>query len=322
MCVRSPRMETSKNPTCVHHPYPVKSPIPDEEEFRVLCLDSGSGAFAQAQKLVGKFTEQGILAIVTVMMLSAQAPFGEKPSEEVADYGMKAIRKAYVNMGFTTIIIACNTLNIAMSKHKCFESLAKDFPDLQLLNVVEIAADYIKQCVPKTKKLLTLATPKSKEQKGHQIAVPQHNTITVGCPEFAPLIDAGKEESDEMRRCTRTYLKSIAIKDLLACTYLWLACTHYPLALKVILEEWEEIIRGVSEEMKQPIKVIDPAVIVANILCEERLKEQNGKRKFLNPDLAYTTIECWTTGRKEDVFKTLIHRDCHYNEGDLTEFNL
>ena len=83
--------------------------------------------------------------------------------------------------------------------------------------------------------LATAATIRSGsyEQRLHGKAEGLH-TVPVACPDFVPLIEAGKAESEELRRAAQAYIAPIKAAG---CDTVILGCTHYPLASRILQEE-------------------------------------------------------------------------------------
>lgn len=157
---------------------------------------------------------------------TARVPYGTRDADTLIGFARQNI--AFLQrMGATQVLIACGTISSVLPK-QVWSALP-----LPCLGVVEAAVNAA--LVGKPARVGILATPATIRSdsyaKALRTAAPTVQTVSVACPDFVPLIEAGKANSDEMRCAAAGYLAPVLQAD---CDTVILGCTHYPLAAPVL----------------------------------------------------------------------------------------
>lgn len=206
---------------------------------------------------------------------SANAPYGEKPVEEVRRLSADCARRL-LDAGCKAIVVACNTATSA-----AITDLRLAHPGVPIIGI-EPAVKPAAQA-DDSSTVLVLATPLTiHEQKYQNLAAAfchEANVISLPCAGLAEMIDSGVLEGPELER----YLQELFF-PFRHCSvdYMVLGCTHYPFILPAIRRCFE-----------RPVAVIDGSSGTARQL-RRRLEETRlltrrttpGEVRFENSDPA------------------------------------
>lgn len=230
-------------------------------------LDSGIGGLSVLKEVKKILPQESIKYFAD----NKRQPYGSKNRKEIEVYVFQII-KFLLKKGIKACVIACNAATAAG-----LEGTKAHF-EIPIIGVIEPGIEAV---VRETGKgligvIATEFTIKSKiYQKEIKKIVPWVKIFTNSCPEFTPLVEAGKFDDFQTYQIAKEYLnplKRVKINTLL------LGCTHYPFLYKVI-----------SKIMGPEVKLIDPAINTAKALKEE-LKIRGLLKKNGNPtDIYYTT---------------------------------
>ena len=206
---------------------------------------------------------------------TAHMPYGDKSPELIKRYSVQ-IADFLVSKGCKAIVIACNTAS-SLAYKEVVEHVGELIP---VINVIEPVAEYVTQHYP-DKKIGVIGTkgtigsgiyPK-KIKKLNKNA----NVTSLATPLLAPMIEEGFYNNNISRTIINSYLSK---KNIVDADVVILACTHYPLIKKEIIQFY-----GKRAE------VVDSSDVVAAYL-EKVLRENNllstaksaGKHEFYVSD--------------------------------------
>ncbi len=189
-------------------------------------FDSGLGGLTALRRLRALAPECDIIYFGD----TARVPYGPRDTETLISFARQNV-EFLRRQGAVRVLVACGTISSVLPK--------EDWAALPLpcQGVIHSAAD---AALAATKNgrigiLATAATIRSGsyEQRLHGKAEGLQ-TVPVACPDFVPLIEAGKAESEELRRAAQAYIAPIKAAG---CDTVILGCTHYPLASRILQEE-------------------------------------------------------------------------------------
>jgi len=151
---------------------------------------------------------------------SKNAPYGEKPSEEILQLSIKNT-EILLDKGCKLIIVACNTATT-----NAIDYLRKNYavPFIGIEPAIKPAAIYSKTGAVGVLATKGTLTSKLFEKTSNEFA---KNIITIeqNGEGLVPLIEAGKTNSPETKQLLLKYLIPMLPHNL---DYLVLGCTHYP----------------------------------------------------------------------------------------------
>lgn len=189
-------------------------------------FDSGLGGLTALRKLRALAPQCDIIYFGD----TARVPYGPRDTETLIRFARENV-EFLRRQGAVRVLVACGTISSVLPK--------EDWAALPLpcQGVIHSAAD---AALAATKNgrigvLGTAATIRSGSYT-QRLNSKTKNLVTVpiACPDFVPLIEAGKAESEELRRAAREYVGPI--KEA-GCDTVILGCTHYPLASRILAEE-------------------------------------------------------------------------------------
>lgn len=182
-------------------------------------IDSGLGGYTFYHTLTQHFPDKSFTLIVD----QANAPFGEKSKEELLEIGTRLLNKM-VQMNIETILFGCNTLSAAT-----FKELETEFPELNLINIIDITVKEVKK---DANRILVIGTSATIKQKSYSRALSRHAKNSWinehATPKLVPLIE-GLADDEDIDTTLQEILEGKTKVDTLV-----LGCTHYPLIKKNI----------------------------------------------------------------------------------------
>lgn len=196
-----------------------------EKPFRgyIGVYDSGVGGISVLREIVKQLPHENILFFGD----SANAPYGEKSTEEILGLSMR-IADRMVDEGVKAIVIACNTATSASAK----EIRAKYEAQMPIIGVepaIKPAAE-----AREGSRVLVMATPATlrldKFKKLEEKLEPRAEFVPVACPGLAIRIEQGNLDAPDL----------LSLLDSLIGSYrgrvdsVVLGCTHYPFVKKAI----------------------------------------------------------------------------------------
>lgn len=230
-------------------------------------LDSGIGGLSVLKEVKKLLPQESIKYFAD----NKRQPYGSKNKNEIEAYVLQII-KFLLKQGIKACVIACNTATAAGLER------AKVHFDIPVIGVIKPGAE---AAARETKNgiigiIATEFIIKSKiYQKEIKKLTPHVKIFANSCPEFTPLVEAGKFEDFHTYQIAKKYLNPLKKAKI---DVLLLGCTHYPFLYKII-----------SEIIGPEVKLIDPAINTAKVLKKE-LKTRGLLKKNGDPvDIYYTT---------------------------------
>ncbi len=219
-------------------------------------LDSGVGGLTILEEVHKVIPEYDTLYLGD----TAHAPYGNKTHDELVALVWNGCTWLFAQ-GCELIILACNSAS-ASALREIQQTKLQEYPGKRILGVIRPTVEELARSGHKRVVVLsTVATkesgayPREFKKLGATIEV-----ITHACPQWVPMIEAGKAASDEMRE---DVLREIAAFEQEAGEYdaVLLACTHYPyvhrlveqaLARKVpVYNQGELVARSLADYLKR-----------------------------------------------------------------------
>lgn len=238
-------------------------------------FDSGFGGLTILKEMVTVLPEFDFLYLGD----NARAPYGSKSFETVYDYTLQCVKWFLEQQGCPLVILACNTASAKALRTIQQQDLPNINPDARVLGVIRPTSEIIGQ-FSKSGHVGVLGTTGTVESKSYLIEIgkffPDVKVTQEACPEWVSLVENNNINSPEADFHIKKHIDSLLEKDIQTDTFL-LACTHYPLLMRKIMEHTPE---GVS--------VISQGEIVARSLADylkrhteiEEKCSKTGERKF------------------------------------------
>ncbi|MFO0703410.1 MAG: glutamate racemase [Patescibacteria group bacterium] len=164
---------------------------------------------------------------------NANAPYGEKSSEEIYDLTIKGIEFLF-SKNCSLVILACNTASTVLPKIQQ-EWLPVHHPDKKVLGIIRPTAENIIK--NNGQKLYLMATPATVSAKSYEKELVKLGSNVkidpIACPGLAKAIeDSGGQTTKEVVETIRKVLSPVNFAD--TNTSIYLACTHYEFVEKEI----------------------------------------------------------------------------------------
>lgn len=208
-------------------------------------FDSGSGGLTVLSAIREVMPSADILYFGDIK----NAPYGSKSNSELSVLTVRAI-ELLQKKGAQSIVSACNSVSASLAV-SLFDALS-----LTPAQLIEMVGPTVSSFKNSSARLLLVATPATIESEIYQNAFHMigKEVATVAIPDLAPAIEFGSSEK-EIEKIIRDAFQDVKQDDF---DVLILACTHYPLVLKVF-----ERVFGSS------LHLFDPALAVG-----ERVKKR------------------------------------------------
>ncbi len=190
-------------------------------QLPIAVFDSGVGGISVLRELVRQMPGENFLYYGD----SANAPYGDKPLEQVRDLTLKAARQL-VDRGIKALVIACNTATSA-----AIHLLRSQYPELIVIGIepaLKLAADRF----PNGNIGVMATSVTLREEKFcHQVQRFQDaHILRIPAPGLVELIEQGKADAPE----TEALLQKLLAHQIGKLDALVLGCTHYPFASRTI----------------------------------------------------------------------------------------
>lgn len=236
-------------------------------------FDSGLGGLTVARQVMKVLPKENIVYFGD----NGRVPYGERPREVIVEFS-KQISRFLIKKGAKMIIIACNTATAA-----ALDALKEEF-DLPIIGVISAGARMAASATKNGKIGVIGTTYTIKSEAYHKkIKELRHDVEVYGspCPKFTPLIEGGKQDSQELIEAAQEYLAPLKEKGV---DVLVLGCTHYPIVAKHL-----------QKIMGDSVTLVDPAIATAEE-AKALLDEKGGRNEGnLSPTyLFYTTGDAST----------------------------
>ena len=197
-------------------------------------FDSGVGGFTVLKKVIELCPNTSFIYLAD----TARLPYGIKTKKEIIQIA-EEVSSWFSLQNIDAFLVACNTTNaIALD-------VIKKNLDVPVFDLIGSAASIINES-----RVGVLATPSTVKTKAYTNAIlefkPKTFVIEQSCPEFVPMIEMDKINSDEITDIAIEYLKPLLNQKV---DSLILGCSHYPLIAPLI-----------TEILPSSVKLIDPAM--------------------------------------------------------------
>jgi len=183
----------------------------------IAVLDSGVGGLTVLKEIMRQLPRESILYFGD----TARAPYGPRPAEEVVQFTCEIVDYLQ-QFRPKMIVIACNTATAVALQ------VVQDRVDVPVVGVIRPGA---RAAVGRSKSgvigvIGTEGTIGSGayEKALHQLS-PRLQVISIACPAFVPLVEAGNFHSEHTREIVAAALSPFQSEQM---DCLILGCTHYP----------------------------------------------------------------------------------------------
>ena len=212
-------------------------------------FDSGVGGISVLKELVALLPKENYLYFGD----SANAPYGEKTTEEVRKLTLQAAEMFFAR-GAKALVVACNTATSA-----AIHILRERYPDKIIIGIepaLKVATDRF----PAGHIGIMATAVTLREEKLHHLLerFPQATVEKIGAPGLVELIESGKADSAE----TEELLKNILAPYVGKLDALVLGCTHYPFVKEIlgkILGEKTLLLDGGAGTARQTKRCLEQA---------------------------------------------------------------
>jgi glutamate racemase len=188
-------------------------------------FDSGLGGLTVVREVIRLSPQSSILYLAD----TAHVPYGPRPPHEIRAFA-RGIIHALISRGARSVIAACN-----ISSAVALPYFGEEFR-IPVVGMIEAGVAAALEDL-KEEPLGILATegtcksgayPAEARKRAPELAVEQSP-----CPDFVPLVEAGRTDGPEVRDAARRYLRPLLEAG---CRTIILGCTHYPWLLPVLQE--------------------------------------------------------------------------------------
>ena len=193
----------------------------NRKEDYIAVFDSGVGGISVLRELLKQMPEENYLYYGD----SANAPYGERPTEQVRKLTLAAA-ETLIARGIKALVVACNTATAA-----AIQILRETYPDTIIIGIepaLKLAADRFP-----SGRIGVMATQVTlrEEKFAHQLErFPNVQVDLIPAPGLVELVESGKADTPQAEALLRAILAPYAGKlDALV-----LGCTHYPFAAQTI----------------------------------------------------------------------------------------
>ncbi len=209
------------------------------------------------------------------------SPYGNKPHEELVHFTVSAASWLFLN-GCELIIVSCNSASASALREVQQQWLPKHYPDKRILGIIRPTVEYLADQGFKNIAVLSTLATKNSGAYVHEFQKinPSLNVISHACPNWAPMIEEGLANTEEMRIDVTAEIASLK-KENPDFDAVLLACTHYPY-----------VKNDVEASLSHKVPVFNQGEIVAKSL-EEYLKRHHDLEARLPKNGKY---EYYTTG--------------------------
>ena len=180
-------------------------------------LDSGVGGLTVLRAIAAELPYESFIYLGD----SANTPYGAKSEEEIYARSTHLV-DFLLSKNVKLIVVACNNITVT-----CLDHLRKDYPEMPFIGTVPV----IKTAAAVTKNkrigiLSTTRTAQSSYQKKLIEDFANHCLVfNHGNDEIVPLIEKGRENSEEMKHILE---KALGVFQQEGVDTLALGCTHFP----------------------------------------------------------------------------------------------
>jgi len=241
-------------------------------------FDSGYGGLTVLKEIVAKLPQYDYIYLGD----NARAPYGNRSFTTVYHYTLQCV-KWFFDQGCPLVILACNTASAKALRTIQQHDLQMIAPDKRVLGVIRPTTEVIGQYT-KSNKVGILATNGTVQSNSYVIEIekffPDVEVVQEACPMWVPLVENNEYDTHGADFFIKKNIHRLLKREPRIDTIL-LACTHYPVLLKKIIEY-----------TPMDITILAQGVIVAVSLADylhrhpeiEARLSKNGKMVFYTTD--------------------------------------
>lgn len=207
-------------------------------------FDSGYGGLTVLKSLLSTLPEYDYLYLGD----NARAPYGIKDFDTVYQYTWEAVHWLFES-GCPLVILACNTASAKALRSIQQKELQEYDSQKRVLGVIRPTSEVIGNYT-ETGHVGVLGTPGTVESGSYLLEIakffPELQVEQQACPQWVPLVEANKQDTEEADFWVQKYIREIMEQDSNIDTLL-LACTHYPLLINTIKKFIPEGVKTISQ---------------------------------------------------------------------------
>ncbi|MEY3982621.1 MAG: hypothetical protein RL160_178 [Bacteroidota bacterium] len=254
-------------------------------------FDSGYGGLTILRDLVEALPDYDFVYLGD----NARTPYGTRSFETVYEYTLQSVEWLIKQQHCPLVILACNTASAKALRSIQQNDLQRLGADKRVLGVIRPSAEVIGRFT--TQGAIGILGTNGTVQSGSYVLeiekfYPHLKVYQQACPLLVPLIEHGELESEGARWFVQKYLHEL-LQQSPAIDAILLACTHYPLLMKLL-----------TAAIPEGIRVISQGPIVADSLKDYLFRHpimdaaiaKKGRKVF------YTTDDPETFSRQGSVF--------------------
>lgn len=258
--------------------------IEKKRRLRIGIFDSGLGGLDILRFVIHALPQYDYVYLGD----TARAPYGHRSQETIHAFTKQAVRFLFRH-DCAIVIIACNTASSEALRKIQQKYLKGQNTEKKILGVLIPAAEEAtrKTTTKRIGVIATTATVASGAFVRELLKLdPGVRVFQKACPALVPLVEAGKQNTQEMRTVLEKYLRPFTHRDM---DTLILGCTHYG-----ILE------KDIREIIGPDVEIISEAKIVPGKL-KRYLKKHSDLEETLSKQ---SSVRFYSTGHT-DNFKLL-----------------
>ena len=241
-------------------------------------FDSGYGGLTVLKEIVAKLPQYDYVYLGD----NARAPYGNRSFTTVYHYTLQCV-KWFFDQGCPLVILGCNTASAKALRTIQQHDLPTLAPDRRVLGVIRPTTELIGQYT-KSKKVGILATNGTVQSQSYIIEIgkffPDVRVIQEACPMWVPLVENNEFDGHGTDYFIKKHIHQLLKREPRIDTIL-LACTHYPVLLKKIVEYTPVDITILTQGEIVAVSLAD--YLRRHPEMESRLSK-NGNRTFYTTD--------------------------------------
>ncbi len=209
-------------------------------------FDSGYGGLTVLKELVKSLPAYDFLYLGD----NARTPYGTRSFQVVYYYTLQAVKYLF-SQNCPLIIIACNTASSKALRSIQQIDLPRIAPDRRVLGVIRPSVEKVAE-ITKTGHVGILGTPGTVNSGSYPLELKKwagqnfKSAVQEACPLWVPLVENNEIDSEGAEFFVRKNIQNILKKDKKLDTLI-LACTHYPLLIRLIKKYVPESINIVEQ---------------------------------------------------------------------------
>lgn len=231
-------------------------------------FDSGVGGLTVLQEVRRQLPEESVIYFGD----TARVPWGARSQSEIIGF-VREILSWMESQEVKMVIMACGT-----SSALALDALRDSF-DLPILGIILPGA---RAAVRKGRRIGVIATHATVKSNAYAQAIAeslaesheQAQVLQVACPEFVPLVEAGRIDDPYTLEVARSYLAPLIEANIDTLVF---GCTHYP-----------HLARVCRQILPAHVQLVDPAVYLVRAAAHEL--ELLGLRNSKTSHPAYTRL--------------------------------